>query len=114
MTKSAPRSTAKRQENTAFPLLRQSSKDQIQKRNGSKNTFKTVTIESGADKANTEDENIDDTHDEIVEPRETTGNNTTKRTTDKKIATNAGLILSTATKRKGRCSSMYNVESKFS
>ena len=50
----------------------------------------------------------------ILEPRDTTRDITTNRTTDKEIATNDGLILRTATKRKDRCSSMYNVESKLS
>ena len=93
------------------------------KRNGSQNTPNTATAaskdasantgERGAAKVNSEDETNVETNDKTVKPTDVTKNITAKRTTNQEIATHAGLLLRTATKRKERCSSAFNVESRL-
>ena len=66
-----------------------------------------------AAKDNCEDKTDVVTNDKTVEPKYVTKNIAVKRTTNQEIATNAGLILRTATERKDWCSSAYNFESQL-
>ena len=82
--KSTKRSLTRRQENNASPPLRKSATAQ---RNGS--------------------------NDDNVEPKDATQNKAAKKTSHQEIVTNAGLILTAATKRKDRDSSAYDVETRL-
>ena len=91
-----------------------STKDRPKEGSGKKKkTPETNIAAKGEAKANMEEDNDDETDDDTIESRDHDRDKTHLKTTELELAKNAGTILRAAAKRKGGCSSTYNLESKL-